>query len=113
MHPAIIQQLAADRIKEMHAKAEDERLARQPQRFKGGARLVTDRVVPVFGGCIWFRWSQRMADGPMCSGAPAPTAPGGLLSRVAGTGWLVRRVLAGRTAAASRSGMPPSRARCG
>ena len=57
-----------------------------PQRFRGGARLVTDRVVPVFGGCIWFRWSQRMADGPRCSGAPAPTAPGRPPFRVAGTG---------------------------
>ena len=48
----------------------------QPQRFRGGARLVTGRVAPVFGGWIGFRCSQRMADGPMCSGAPAPTAPG-------------------------------------
>lgn len=29
MHPVIMRQLAADRIGEMHAKAEDERLARQ------------------------------------------------------------------------------------
>ena len=34
------------------------------QRFRGGARLVTGRVAPVFGGCIWFRCSQRMAARP-------------------------------------------------
>jgi hypothetical protein len=45
--------------------------------------------------------------------APAPTAPGRPPFRVAGTGWLVRRVRAGRTAAASRPGRRPSRARCG
>ena len=45
--------------------------------------------------------------------APAPTAPGRPPFRVAGTGWLVRRVRAGRTAAASRPGMPLSRARSG
>jgi hypothetical protein len=51
---------------------------------------------------------------PMCSGgAPAPTAPGLAPFRLAGTGWLVRRVPAGHTAAASRPGMPPSRARSG
>ena len=54
----------------------------QPQRFRDGASLVTDRVVPVFGGCVWFRCSQ--AGGPMCSGAPAPTAPGRPPFRVAG-----------------------------
>ena len=32
MHPVIMRQLAADHIKEMHAKAEDERLARQSRR---------------------------------------------------------------------------------
>ncbi len=45
--------------------------------------------------------------------APAPTAPGGLLSGSRGWGGLVRRVRAGRTAAASRPGRRPSRARCG
>jgi hypothetical protein len=32
MHPVIMRQLAADRIREMHTKAEDERLARQARR---------------------------------------------------------------------------------
>ena len=34
MHPVIMRQLAADHIKEMHAKAEDERLARQARRAR-------------------------------------------------------------------------------
>ena len=34
MHPVIIQQLAADRIRELHAKAEEERLARQARRAR-------------------------------------------------------------------------------
>ncbi len=32
MHPVIMRQLAADHIREIHAKAEDERLARQARR---------------------------------------------------------------------------------
>ena len=34
MHPAIVRQLAADHIREIHAKAEDERLARQARRAR-------------------------------------------------------------------------------
>lgn len=34
MHPAIMRQLAADRIREIHAKAEDERPARQARRAR-------------------------------------------------------------------------------
>ena len=45
--------------------------------------------------------------------APAPTAPGWPPSGSRGRGWLVSRVRAGRTAAASRPGRRPSRARCG
>jgi hypothetical protein len=82
--------------------------------IQGWARLVTDRDVPVFGGGSWFRWSQRMADGPVCPGRHRlRLRRGGLLSGSQGRGWLVRRVRAGRTAGASRSGTPPSRARCG
>jgi hypothetical protein len=36
MHPVFMRQLAADRISEMHAKAEDERLARQARRARRG-----------------------------------------------------------------------------
>ena len=38
MHPVIMRQLAADRIREMHAKAEDERLARRARRRAPSAR---------------------------------------------------------------------------
>ena len=34
MHPVIMRQLAADHIREIHAKAEDERLARQARRAR-------------------------------------------------------------------------------
>ena len=34
MHPVIMRQLAADHIREKHAKAEDERLARQARRAR-------------------------------------------------------------------------------
>ena len=34
MHPVIIRHLAADHIREIHAKAEDERLARQARRAR-------------------------------------------------------------------------------
>ena len=34
MHPIITRQLAADHIRELHAKAEDERLARQARRAR-------------------------------------------------------------------------------
>ena len=44
MHPVIIQQLAADRIKEMHAKAEDERLARQARRARRRAPSTRPRL---------------------------------------------------------------------
>jgi hypothetical protein len=76
--------------------------------------LVTDRVVPVFGPFVLFGCSRRVAALPDVPGAaPAPTAPGWPPFRVAGTGWLVRRVQAGRIAAASRSGRRLSRARSG
>src|ERR1035438_8970635 len=89
-------------------------LSKWASMIQGEARLVTDRVVPVFGVGVWFAFSRRVAVLPGVLGAaPAPTAPGWPPFRVAGTGWLVRRALAGRRAAASRPGMPPSRARCG
>ena len=39
MHPAIMQQLADDHIREIHAKAEDERRARQARRRAPSTRL--------------------------------------------------------------------------
>ena len=38
MHPVITRQLAADHIREIHAKAEDERLARQARRAAWSVR---------------------------------------------------------------------------
>ena len=41
------------------------------------AKLVTDRVVPVFGGFVWSAGFRRVAVLPDVLGAaPAPTAPG-------------------------------------
>jgi hypothetical protein len=38
MHPLIMGQLVADRIREFHAEAENERLARQARRARQDAR---------------------------------------------------------------------------
>ena len=43
MHPAIMRQLAADHIAQMHAKAEDERLARQARRARHRAPFTRPR----------------------------------------------------------------------
>ena len=65
--------------------------------------VVTGWRVP--GG--WRCWPDVLGT------APVPTAPERAPFRVAETGWLVRRVLAGRIAAASRSRRRLSRARSG
>jgi len=44
MHPVFMRQLAADRISEMHAKAEDERLARQARRARRGVPSMRPRL---------------------------------------------------------------------
>ncbi len=44
MHPVIIRQLAADHIRELHAKAEDERLARQARRARRRAPSTRPRI---------------------------------------------------------------------
>jgi len=82
-----------------------------PRPYRGEARLVTDRVMPVFGGYIWFACPCGWRRARHARAAPAPTAPGWPPFRVEGRGWLVRRVRAERTAAASRSGIPLSRAK--
>ena len=64
------------RIRGKGGTARTVKIGHQPQRFRGGARSVTDRVVPVFGGCIWFACSRRMADGPMCSGGTGSDCAG-------------------------------------
>ena len=42
MHPVIIRQLAADHIREIHAKAADERLARQARRGRHRAPSTSE-----------------------------------------------------------------------
>ncbi len=61
MHPVIMRQLAADHIKEMHAKAEEECLARQARRARcrapstlWGARTVLVIVTWFLGGSLVF-----------------------------------------------------------
>ena len=72
---------------------DDSRLA---STIQGSARLVTDRVVPVFGRGAGLPGSRRVVSLPDVLGrAPAPTAPGRAPFWVVGTGWLVRRVRAG------------------
>ena len=44
MHPAITQQLADDHIREMHAKAEDKRLARQARQARRHAPATRQRL---------------------------------------------------------------------
>ena len=45
MHPVIMRQLAADRIGEMHAKAENERRTRQARRARRRAPSTRPRPV--------------------------------------------------------------------
>jgi hypothetical protein len=40
MHPVIMRRLAADRIREFHAEAENERLARQTRRARQDTRDI-------------------------------------------------------------------------
>ena len=44
MHPVIVRQLAADHIREIHAKAEDERLVRQARRARRRAPSMRLRL---------------------------------------------------------------------
>src|SRR6266536_5275784 len=79
-----------------------------------GRGQLPGRVAPVFGGCIWFACSRRVVVLPDVLGwHRLRLRRGGLLSGLQGRERLVRRVRAGRIAAASRTGMPGSRARCG
>jgi len=68
-------------------------------------------LLPGFGRGVWLAAGAGRVVVPGVPGsAPAPTAPGN--PPLVQLGWfvLVKRVLAGRTAAASRRGRPPSRA---
>ncbi len=50
MHPVIMRQLAADRIAEMHAKAEDERPAHQARRAPASRAIHATKAASVQGG---------------------------------------------------------------
>ena len=52
MHPAIMQQLADDHIREMHAKAEDERQARQARQAR--RRAPSTRLRLPAGGTLSY-----------------------------------------------------------
>ena len=55
--------------------------------IQGLAELVTDRVLPVFDRGVWLAGFRRVAVLPDVLGAaPAPTAPGRLLSVSQGRG---------------------------
>ena len=60
MHPTIIGQLTADRIREIHMKAEDRRLAHQARRAR--RRAPSTRPGPAAGGTLSYD-DTRLAAG--------------------------------------------------
>jgi hypothetical protein len=52
MHPVVMRQLVADHMKEMYAKAEDGRLARQARRARGSAPFARPR--PTASGMLSY-----------------------------------------------------------
>ena len=60
MHPAIIRQLAADHIREMHMKAEDKRLGRRAHRAR--RRAPSTRPGPAASGTLSYD-DPRLAAG--------------------------------------------------
>ena len=70
MHPVIMRQLAADHIKGMHAKAEDERLARQAAR-PGAARRPRDQGFRPAGRPVTTIPAWTQASGRPCTSSPA------------------------------------------
>jgi hypothetical protein len=76
MHPVIMRQLAADHIREMHAKAEDERRARQARRRAPSMRLG----LPASGSLSYddprLDPGQRPAVHERPSAAPVPVMVG-------------------------------------
>jgi hypothetical protein len=79
MHPAITRQLAADHIREMHAKAEDERLARQARRARRRAPSTRPRL-PASGMLSYddprLDAGQRPATHEQPSAPPLPVMAG-------------------------------------
>ena len=79
MHPAIMRQLAADRIREVHAKAEDERRARQARRARRHAPSTRPRL-PASGTLSYddpgLDAGQRPARHEQPSAPPLPAMAG-------------------------------------
>ncbi len=79
MHPAIIRQLAADHIREIHAEAEDDRRARQARRARRRAPSTRPRL-PASGALRYddprLDEGRRTAITEQPSGAPLPVMAG-------------------------------------
>ena len=78
MHPVIMQQFAADRIREMRAEADDERLARQARRARHRARSMRPRL-PASGT---LSYNPRLDAGQRPAMHEQPSAPAGTRSAV-------------------------------
>jgi len=72
MHPAITQQLAADRIREMHAEAEGKRQARQAHRARRRAPSIRPRL-PASGTLSYD--DPRLDPGQQPAITQQPSAP--------------------------------------
>ena len=72
MHPVIMRQLAADRIGELHAKAENERLARQARRAR--RRAPSTRPGLPAGGTLSYD-DPRLDAGQRPAMREQPSAP--------------------------------------
>jgi len=72
MHPAITRQLAADHIREMHAKAEDERQARQARRARRRVPSMRPRL-PASGTLSYD--DPRLGEGQRPAMTEQPSAP--------------------------------------
>ena len=72
MHPAIMRQLAANHIREIHAKAEDERLARQARRAR--RRAPSTRPRPPASGTLSYD-DPRLDAGQRPAMTEQPSAP--------------------------------------
>jgi hypothetical protein len=72
MHPDIMRQLAADRIREVHAKADDERRARQARRAR--RRTPSTRPRPPVTGTLSYD-DPRLDAGQRSAMHEQPSAP--------------------------------------
>lgn len=72
MHPLIMRQLATEHIKEIHAKAEGERRARQARRAR--RRAPSARPGPAVSGTLSYD-DPRLDTGPRPAMHEQPSAP--------------------------------------